>query len=139
MASDRDNGMQITITSMAGHSFEMDVHAGLTVNQLQMSIATQMDVGQDVVLSLVQGDRVLPQTTDLTLAALGIEHGSALTVVKHPFLRLLTASWDGTAKLWNPRTGECLLTLSGYEGGVSAADFALDGSTVLTVSDTVKI
>ena len=115
MASDRDNGMQITITSMAGHSFEMDVHAGLTVNQLQMSIATQMDVGQDVVLSLVQGDRVLPQTTDLTLAALGIENGSA---IRRPFLRLLTASWDGTAKRWNPTTGECLLTLSGHERGV---------------------
>ena len=36
---------------------------------------------------------------------------------------MLTASDDGTAKVWNASTGECMQTLSGHPGTVKSAVF----------------
>jgi WD40 repeat protein len=47
--------------------------------------------------------------------------------------RILTASNDGTARLWD-RGGKPLATLQGHTGFVTSAVFAPDGGRVLTAS-----
>ena len=47
--------------------------------------------------------------------------------------RLVTASMDGTARIWDVATGECLLSL-GHEDSVRSAVFVTDGELVLTAS-----
>jgi WD40 repeat protein len=47
--------------------------------------------------------------------------------------RILTASADNTARLWD-RDGKPLATLQGHTGGVTSAVFAPDGGRILTAS-----
>ena len=49
--------------------------------------------------------------------------------------RVVTASSDGTARLWDAKTGASLLTLKGHTNWVRAASFSPDGSRVVTASD----
>ena len=46
--------------------------------------------------------------------------------------RLLTASSDKTAKLWDPLTGQCLQTLSGHSEEIFSACFNYDGNVIIT-------
>jgi WD40 repeat protein len=45
---------------------------------------------------------------------------------------LATASSNGTARLWDPGTGDCLRTLTGHNGGVMSAAFSPDGRLLAT-------
>jgi WD40 repeat protein len=55
--------------------------------------------------------------------------------------RLVTASADGTARIWDAGTGEALMVLRGHEGAVRDAAFSPDGQFVGTVGadGTVRI
>jgi WD40 repeat protein len=55
--------------------------------------------------------------------------------------RLATGGRDGTVKLWDPMTGQDLLTLRGHMGGVRDLAFSSDGRYLATTSDdgTVKL
>ncbi|MCL4298629.1 MAG: protein kinase [Anaerolineae bacterium] len=55
--------------------------------------------------------------------------------------RLATASWDGTAKVWDAASGQELLTLSGHADRVNRVVFSPDGTRLATNSfdDTIKI
>ncbi len=46
--------------------------------------------------------------------------------------RILTGSDDGTAKVWDARTGTALLDLRGHTGWVLSASFGPDGTRILT-------
>ena len=48
--------------------------------------------------------------------------------------RLATASADGTARLWDVRTGQPLLTLQGHTQGVYGVAFSPDGTRLATAS-----
>src|SRR5262249_13316349 len=48
--------------------------------------------------------------------------------------RVLTASEDNTARLWDTVSGQLLATLSGHTGPVRQAVFSPDGTRVLTAS-----
>ena len=48
--------------------------------------------------------------------------------------RVVTASADNTARLWDAKTGAALATLSGHTAGVINAVFSPDGSRVVTAS-----
>jgi len=48
--------------------------------------------------------------------------------------RILTAGWDGTAKLWDAETGTELLRLEGHSDSVTHASFNHDGDRVVTAS-----
>ncbi len=47
--------------------------------------------------------------------------------------RIVTASSDGTAKVWN-KQGQLLHTLEGHQGGVNSAEFSPDGERIVTTS-----
>merc|ERR1712136_625274 len=48
--------------------------------------------------------------------------------------RVLTASCDGTAKVWSTTSGECSHTFQGHGSHVFSAVFSPDGQQVLTAS-----
>jgi len=54
--------------------------------------------------------------------------------------KIVTASWDTTAKIWNTETGACIHTLKGRRGPINSAFFSPDGTKLITASDdTAKI
>ena len=46
--------------------------------------------------------------------------------------RVVTASQDGTAKVWDAKTGTEALTLKGHTGWVGSASFSPDGTRIVT-------
>jgi WD40 repeat protein len=48
--------------------------------------------------------------------------------------RIVTASWDNTARVWEGETGKQLAVLAGHEGLVLGASFSADGRRVVTAS-----
>lgn len=70
-------------------------------------------------------------------------HTQALTSVQYRSdgQAILTASEDGTARLWDAKTGMSLAILAGHEGAVTAASFSPDGRRVVTagVDGTARI
>ena len=62
--------------------------------------------------------------------------GTVLGVAFSPDGRLLaTASIEGTARLWDPATGEHRRTLTGHRGTVYGVAFSPDGRLLATASD----
>ncbi len=55
--------------------------------------------------------------------------------------RIVTGSVDGTAKVWDARTGSASLDLIGHKGAVTSALFSPDGSRIVTGSSggTAKV
>ncbi len=55
--------------------------------------------------------------------------------------RIVTASQDKTAKVWDAKSGAEVLTLKGHTGAVHSASFSPDGSRIVTGSDdkTAKV
>ncbi|QDU21931.1 serine/threonine-protein kinase [Urbifossiella limnaea] len=56
-------------------------------------------------------------------------------------MRIVTGSWDNTAKVWDARTGTLLLDLKGHTHLVSGVSFSPDGTRIVTGSPdkTAKI
>jgi WD40 repeat protein len=48
---------------------------------------------------------------------------------------LVTASTDGTARVWDTATGREIAVLRSHEGFVRSAVYSADGRTVVTASD----
>ena len=47
----------------------------------------------------------------------------------------MTASWDGTARIWDAENGNEFAVLKGHTGRVFSAAFSGDGKRVVTASD----
>ncbi len=54
---------------------------------------------------------------------------------------IASASHDGTVKLWDAKSGTCLITLTGHTASVNAANFNLDSTRIVSASEdkTIKI
>ena len=128
--------MQISLCTMSGHQYKVDVSHTATLGELH----THIDTASSAVL-LVLGNRILPDIHTLSFADVGITDGAIVNLVKKPAPHLLTASFDKSARIWNSVTEECLQTLSGHINCVVFAVFSPDGRLVLTVShdDTAKV
>ncbi len=48
--------------------------------------------------------------------------------------RIVTASWDGTARVWDAATGRDITVLTGHQDEVYSAAFSPDGSRIVTAS-----
>ena len=49
--------------------------------------------------------------------------------------RVVTGSWDRTARIWDANTGQVIHTLQDHQGIVDSASFSPDGRWVVTASD----
>ena len=49
--------------------------------------------------------------------------------------RVVTASWDTTARVWDADSGKCLATLQGHTATVNSAAFSPDGKRIVTASE----
>ena len=115
--------MKVSINTLIGVEVAcVDIEATLQVGDLLALLPDQVG-GTECSRRLLFGDIEL--TGSMSLSDIGLEEGSMLTLVRGPMLRVLTASDDGTAKVWSTASGECLLTLEGHHH---------DGQQVLTAS-----
>jgi WD40 repeat protein len=48
--------------------------------------------------------------------------------------RIVTASGDGTARIWSAATGQEIIALRGHEDRVQSASFSPDGGRIVTAS-----
>ena len=124
--------MKVSISTLTGVEVaRLDTDATVTFVELLALLPNEVD---DIECSR----RIFFGETELkglmNLSDIGVKEDSVLTVVFGPILRLLTASWDGTAKVWSAASGECLLTLEAHTGSVNSAVFSADGQQVLTAS-----
>ena len=69
-------------------------------------------------------------------------HTGAVSVAYSPAgNRIVTGSYDNTAKVWNAETGMELVTLKGHSNGVTSVAYSLDGQRIVTGSsdETAKV
>jgi WD40 repeat protein len=66
-----------------------------------------------------------------------IGHHGTVTAVRFSAdgKKVLTASADTTARVWDARTGQLLKSLRGHQRSITSAEFSPDGKSVLTSSD----
>src|SRR5262245_60299105 len=84
----------------------------------------------------------LPQSTlaaalghsDLRLTLAGHEYTVLSAAFSPDGSRIVTASTDNTARIWNAATGEEIAVLQGHEHSVMHAAFSPDGSRIVTAS-----
>ncbi|CAE8702822.1 unnamed protein product, partial [Polarella glacialis] len=85
-----------------------------------------------VALHFVFQSQVLDER--ITLRDAGIKDGDTVFLVQTPLL-CLTASFDGTARIWYLQNGDCRRMLVAQLGGqVQSATFSPNGLKLLTVS-----
>jgi hypothetical protein len=101
---------------------------------------------QLALLIAIEADKLLPsaQSQDAIRRAFvaafpndgAFRHPAAVTDarVSSDGARLLTASRDGLARLWDIASGEVLTTYRGHVGQVTSASFSPDGNQILTTS-----
>ena len=53
--------------------------------------------------------------------------------------KIVTASWDYTAAVWDVATGKRMNVLKGHNGFVQRAVFSPDGKSIITASDDAKV
>jgi hypothetical protein len=112
-----------------------------------MQLAHQEWRDNDVAAALVLLERTRPDLRGWEWRYLHrLCHADLLTLRGHTSLvvsasfsvdgsRVVTASTDGTARVWDARTGATLLTLKGHAHWLYSASFSVDGSRVVNASD----
>jgi WD40 repeat protein len=128
----------------------------ITQARLLASAATQLadagDATSAMLLALAalpdkRGGAELPRTFEAERALLGASqirreigvlagHAAPIRIaaVSPDGLHIVTASDDGTARIWDSKSGKEVFTFSGHEGAVLCATFSPDGRQVVTAS-----
>jgi WD40 repeat protein len=83
-------------------------------------------------------DRVVylwsPETGKEVMHLRGHKHRVVSVRFNHDSEKVITASWDKTARIWDAATGEQLHVLSGHECGLAVALFSPDGNRAITLT-----
>ena len=117
--------MRLLLQELSGVELSsIEVESGVSLADLRSATRASLSLDQEINFCLLIGERELHEDIgDLPFALLGVEDGAILVVVKRPAIQVLTTSEDGTAKIWNSSTGDCLLTLAGHAGSAISAMF----------------
>ena len=121
---ERQNARSLEIASLAAQSIEIDP-------ELILHLAVQIITER----YSLEGEGLLRRAllsppVKLTLQG---HYGAVYSIAyDHAGTRLVTASADGTARIWDAETGQVLLVLSGHSGAVNSAVFSPDGKLVAT-------
>ena len=78
-----------------------------------------------------------PETASVSALSVASGHlGSVTACAWSPDgLKLLSASWDNTLKVWDAAQGRCLLTLEGHSDPATACAWSPDGQKLLSASE----
>ena len=108
------------------------VHPEMTIYELKQQLESATGV-PPIQQELACNSKPL-SLNSATVDTEGISNGELLVLAVRAGSLVVTASRDGTARLWSVESGECLRTLVGHLDAVVDVDFAPSGSTVLTAS-----
>jgi WD40 repeat protein len=111
---------------------EQDVVAG---GDLGLALRTAVEAAERSPTD--QAEHALRTVLEGPLEHLILHHGGPVYVgaFSPDGKRILTASVDHTARVWDAVTGHLLATLTGHTGPVNAAAFSPDGKHLVTASD----
>ena len=139
-------GLQWRWGSLAGASFTGEPAARLHGLQLLGLDLTAAELPEDwqeqASAALCRGLESNPLTADTRLHENTGHRRSVYCAAWSPDgTRLATASYDHSVKLWDPRAGDCLATLSGHTSTVWSCAWSPDGTRLATASgdNSVKL
>ena len=105
--------MRVCVHNLHGRAEQFEVEDACTLNHFESLTCERFGVDSNSnTICLVSGNVALAGG-NASLLELGIQDGVVLQLVKRRRKRVLTASYDCTAKIWDASTGECKLTLAG--------------------------
>ncbi len=117
-----------------------DAHSGQLLHSQPVDLPYDLAYSPDgnmVAVALEQGNSILWDITgeSWTEALVLTGHASSVGRVNfnHTGDQLVTASFDGTARVWDTTTGEELTNLAGHGDQVVMADFSPDGKRIVTL------
>ena len=90
------------------------------------------------VLAALAGHAILPLER-LSRSYVGHAHDIPYVAFSPDGARFVTASTDGTSRIWNTQSGALVATLSGGDKFVEAATFSPDGQRVAVAADRVRL
>ena len=127
--------MQIRMQRLSGDPpYTLEVGRSATLADLRAEVCKQESC-EVASFSLLLNEDILDHSKDHTsLLDCGIADNITLTLVRQVGFKIVTASLDKTAKIWDSSTGECKQTLAGHTDWVTSAAFSADESLVLTSS-----
>ena len=118
--------MKISFTTLGGDLPAIEVPSDATLADM-MRVVSETQGYCPRSFSLLMGEdslQVHPETT--SLSEIGIGEGVTIIIVQKRIPKILTGSFDGTAKIWDRMSGECKQTLPRHSKSVMSAVFSAD-------------
>jgi eukaryotic-like serine/threonine-protein kinase len=117
-------GLATLLTAVTISAF-LAISWQLRETELALELAHETAVAEATARAAVLGPRTILQHQGPVVSSTFSADGS----------RVLTASHDKSAVIWDARSGERIASLQGHSGVLSQAKFSNDGTMILTVSD----
>ena len=138
----KESLLSIRIQNLSGDkAYTVEVSSRATLADLRDRVYNK-EARENTLLSLVLLGALLDPTKDgWTIEACGITNQSVVTLIRKGVPKIVTASHDQTARIWDGATGKCTHTLIGHSYSTWSVSFSPDSSHVLTASgdDTAKL
>ena len=120
-------GITISLQKISGNvSTQLGMKAGATLKDLFEAVCILESCDYRSISFLMNGDPMLHSRGETLLSECGIVNATVLTLIRRVLPMVLTASFDGTAKILDSLTGECKQTLTGHGERVMLAVFSAD-------------